>query len=577
MDMTLLADFINSQHIDRIFLGSSLGVAMMSQFKLNLSQLILAGEKLTGVTPEMAESIDVVNEYGMSEGFPLGMYHVTGREDIIPVGTQSDGDIIYILDPDRHPIPKGQMGEIYFSSDRIAKGYKNLPELSAERFLDDPWRPGYKMLRTSDLGYINEDGNLVHCGRADNMFKINGQRVEPGEVENVAQLFPAMGDCAAVKKEVSGNDTLCMYFEATKEIDTEALRTFMASKLAHYMVPAIIIQVDHLPRNARGKIDRKAMPDPASQAEVKMVPPATDNELLLFDIVTRQLENDHFGVTDDLTLLGMNSIRAMKTAAEAERRGLHVKATDIIKLRDIRHILQSNMLMAYWWQGYDPQKPVMVFVHGIALTSNMKSKLDLLSERFSVFTIENIEEHYQYLFQDESYKEVVLFYDELLQIYLPDDVQLKALAGVSWGGGLAYSLAALWKQRTGQQPTVVMGDTLVVNDAEWNMAFIEGRVDDFCAEHKIPRQAFNESFVKRATIVAKVESRGKVMPTYDGPVILMNALRTPPYRKASDNVDAWRQLASRLTVVDYDLSHDVLCVDPTYTPMFCKHLFDVLE
>lgn len=224
---------------------------------------------------------------------------------------------------------------------------------------------------------------------------------------------------------------------------------------------------------------------------------------------------------------------------------------------------------------YAERKLIMVFMHGIALTSNMRSKLDLLSERFSVFTIENVEEHYQYIFQEDSYKEIILFYDALLQTYLPENAQVFAFGGVSWGGGLAYSMASMWHDRTGQLPMVVMADTLLNADAAFNMALISGTLDSFCAKRHIPREVFNESFVKRATIVAMIEQRGKVMPHYEGPVILMNALQVWG-GKSDANVALWKQLASNLTVVDYDTTHDVLCVDAAWALAFCQHLFDAL-
>jgi aryl carrier-like protein len=240
------------------------------------------------------------------------------------------------------------------------------------------------------------------------MFKIHGQRVEPGEVENVAQQYEGVGDCICCKKEVNGDETVCLFFEADETIDTDKLHSFMSKQLTHYMVPAIIMQLEKLPRNARGKLDRKAIPDPQVENSMMMIPPATDREKLLFDIVVRHLDTDQFGVTDNLLHLGLNSIRAMKIVAEACRKGLMLKATDLMKNPSIRQVLQVNMQMAYWWNAYDESKPIMVFAHGIALTSNMKGRLDLLSRQFSVFTIENIEEHFHYIFEDENYDEVIM-------------------------------------------------------------------------------------------------------------------------------------------------------------------------
>ena len=448
-------------------------MAMLKQYDLHLGQLILGGEKVTGATPDIVAHVDVIQQYGASEGYPIAGHHITGHEEVIPVGTQHGDDKVYILDPNMRPVPQGQMGEIYFSSDRIAKGYRNLPELTAQRFLDDPFRQGKRMLRTCDLGYFDENGELVHCGRTDNMFKIHGQRVEPGEVENVAQQYEGVGDCICCKKEVNGDETVCLFFEADETIDTDKLHSFMSKQLTHYMVPAIIMQLEKLPRNARGKLDRKAIPDPQVENSMMMIPPATDREKLLFDIVVRHLDTDQFGVTDNLLHLGLNSIRAMKIVAETCRKGLMLKATDLMKNPSIRQVLQVNMQMAYWWNAYDESKPIMVFAHGIALTSNMKGRLDLLSRQFSVFTIENIEEHFHYIFEDENYDEVINFYTDLLHVFLPENARVTVFAGVSYGGILSYSLAERWSRETGQKPAVVMADSLIVSNTELTAAAAE--------------------------------------------------------------------------------------------------------
>ena len=334
MDMERLASFLAGNHIDRVFMSGTMCKAMLSQYDLHFEMLLIGGERFPSIDASLLEKNNVYNLYGMTEGVPMGMYRVTGNETVVPVGkTQTAEDLIYILDPQGQPVPEGQTGEIFFSSRKMAKCYKNLAEQTAERFIPDPWRPGFRMVRTSDLGYIDEDGNLVHCGRADNMFKIHGYRVEPGEVENVAQAFPGITNCACVKKELTTGDALCLFFEASETIDSEALRSFMATKLAHYMMPEFIIQLDELPRNARGKIDRKAMPDPVRKTATLMIAPLTDAEQTLFEIASKLIGTNQFGVTDNLFALGMTSILAMKMAAEATRKGVLVKATDIIRLK----------------------------------------------------------------------------------------------------------------------------------------------------------------------------------------------------------------------------------------------------
>jgi len=556
MDMNSMADYINGHRIDRMFMGSSLGVSMLKQYDLHLSQLLLGGEKVTGVTPEMASRIDIIDYYGASEGFPVAMHHITGHEEVIPVGKPCDGDMVYILNQKMQPMPQGQMGEIYFGSERIAKCYWNLPELSAERFLDDPFRPGMKMLRIGDLGYIDENGELIHCGRADNMFKIHGQRVEPGEVENVAQQFSGMGDCVCCKKEVNGDEVICLFFESSQTIDTERLQTFMARQLPHYMMPTYFIPLDELPRNARGKIDRKSMPEPVRKSEMLMIAPATDREQKLFDIATELLGTKEFGVTDDLFGMGMTSIKAMKMAAEAERRGLLVKATDIIHLKTIRKVLQNQMTIMSWFSTYDPSRPTMVFTHGISITSDVQEKLKLFNHQYNVFAIEPIHEHYRYVFENESLEEVIAFYYDLMEFYLPANVQIAAFAGASYGGKLAYLMACKHFEKTGMKAAVIMGDTLLGIGEKLGQIYMAGQLEEF---EKSVNNRIEDHMRERMITTFKLDFYGERMPEYDGKVVILHS--TIVVKPGYDNLALWRQHASNLNVIPLSYTHNEICVD----------------
>lgn len=594
MDLNKMAAFINDRHINRIFMGSSLGVAMMKQYDLHVDQMLLGGEKVTGVTPDMVEHTDLINYYGSSEGFPLAMHHITGHEDVIPVGTQCDGDIIYILDPQMQPVPQGQMGEIYYSSDRIAKCYKNLPELSAERFLDDPFRPGWKMLRICDLGYFDANGELIHCGRADNMFKIHGQRVEPGEVENVAQQFPGMGDCVCCKKEVNGDEVICLFFEAAApsassapsasaavpsasaegKIDTAALRAFMARQLTHYMMPEFLIQLEKLPRNARGKLDRKAMPEPQRDTPLLMIAPETSDERTLFAIAANLLGTDQFGVTDNLFTLGMTSMKAMQLVAEASRKGVQLKVNDLIKHKTIRDTLQNNMMMVKFYSDYDPSKDVAIFMTGIMIASDIEKKLEMLAERYNVLVVEAIQEHYKYIFQDEPMSEVVELYYALIDLFVPAEARIPLVTGMSYGGKLSYFIASMLSERRGQKPAVIMGDTLLFIDPRFEHLILNGELDAYVERGILPADVFNPSFRERITITTLVDSRGLTIPRYDGCVILVDdATGTNPIR-FGDNVATWRRYVPQLEVVPMSFAHDTICCDNEQTLPMWKQLYN---
>ena len=573
MDMERLAAFLADNHIDRVFMSGTMGKAMLSQYDLHFEMLLLGGERFPSIDAELLEKNNVYNLYGMTEGVPMGMYRVTGNETVVPVGkTQTAEDLIYVLDPQGQPVAEGQTGEIFFSSRKMAKCYKNLPEQTAERFVADPWRPGFRMVRTSDLGYIDEDGNLVHCGRADNMFKINGFRVEPGEVENVAQACPGITTCACVKKELATGDALCLYFEATSTIDTEALRAFMAAKLAHYMVPEFIVQLDELPRNARGKIDRKAMPDPLRETTTQMIAPVNAAERTLFEIVSKLLDTNQFGVTDNLFALGLTSILAMKMAAEATRKGVLVKATDIIRLKTIRKVLQDQMTMMRWFGDYNPTRKTAVFTHGISITSDIQEKLKILSRRYNVFTVEPIHEHYHYIFENEPMEEVIEFYYALMEVYMPADAQIAVFAGSSYGGKLAYLMASKHYESTGQKAAVILGDSLLRIGPMMGAIYKAGKLEEYQKAHHLPPIA--EEMRERMFTTFEIDFYGENIPPYDGLVILLHALKS---QSPIDNAGLWKEKASNLHIIPIDFTHNEICVDNPETLPYWEEGVELIE
>lgn len=560
-DLRRLNQYITDNHITRMFMGSQMGVTMLNMFDLTLKVLIIGGEKVSGLLPGRIRDVKVFNTYGMSEFSPVTNHLVEEGETTPAIGKPYQEVDIYIIDDSGKLITEpGQIGELYVSGPMMSVGYFKLPELTAERYLDNPYKPGTRMFRTCDRVCLGPEGELIHCGRADNMFKIRGFRIESGEVENVAQQFPDMGNCVCMKKVVNGEEMLCLYFEAMKPIDCDALRDMMASKLTHYMVPDFFIQLDELPRNARGKIDRKSMPDPAGHAERQMVEPSTDRESKLFEIAATLLGNRQFGVTDNLFEVGLTSIMAMKIAAEADRQGLLLKASDIIRLKTIRKIVMNAIQMVGFYQEYDPQKETAIFMQGIMVASDTEKKLDMLARKYNVLVVESIQEHYHYIFEDEPMKEVIELYYALIDIYVPADTSVKLIMGMSFGGKLAYLMACKWHEMRGQLPTVVMGDTLLIKNVPLRTAILTGTIEQFIDQNHLPREVFNPSFIERITIVTHLDSRGVLLPCYEGRVVLVNARKEDDSFKG-DNAELWKQHKPDIEVVNVKFLHNELCCD----------------
>ena len=576
-DLNRLNQYITDNHIIRMFMGSQMGVTMLNMFDLTLRVLILGGEKTTGIQPGRIGNVKVMNTYGMSEFTPVATHQILDGETAPPIGKPYADAECYILDADGQRITEpGQVGELYVSGPMMSVGYFGMPELTAERYLDNPFKPGTKMFRTGDRVSLTEDGELIHCGRADNMFKLRGFRIEPGEVENVAMQFPGMGNCACLKKVVNGEETLCLYFEASAPIDTEALHTHLSSTLAHYMVPDFLIQLDKLPRNARGKIDRKSMPDPDRKTELLMIAPESDDERTLFTIAASLLGKTEFGVTDNLFAVGMSSIMAMKMAAEAQRQGMAVKGADIIRLKTIRNVIQENIQMVRFYREYDPAKDTVIFMQGIMVASDTVKKIDLLAERYNVLVVEAIQEHYHYVFEEEPMAEVIELYYSLADYYIPREAQVRLVVGMSFGGKLACLMADKWQKERGQQPAVIMGDTVMVGVPAMAHAILNGELDKYIEENHLPKEVFNESFKYRITIVAQLENRGYKLPAYQGRVIIMHAqISTGAYE--GDNLARWRRVVPQLEVVGVDYPHNIVCCDSPETLPIWQKLFSEIK
>ena len=342
MNLADLAAYFNDRRIDISLVVTSMCVTLLNDFSVKgMEELQLGSEKMAGLGKEAVGSLRLMHLYGMSEMMPISEFRLEGGEQPPPVGRVIGEDgRLYVLDGDMRKVPSGTIGDIYVGSPRMAREYLGQPELSAERFVDDPFAPGKRLLRTGDRGYVDAHGDLVLCGRSDNMVKLRGLRIETGEIETVALGVEGVEGCACVVKPVNGMDQLCLYYEGAA--DAEALRRHLVAKLTEYMVPSRFIRLEKLPRNARGKIDRGWLPDPVSNCKAEMVPPASDTARMLLDLARRQLGYDKFGVTDDLFAFGLTSLGAMNLAVEAGKHKIRIKTSGLMAGKSVRGALQHD-------------------------------------------------------------------------------------------------------------------------------------------------------------------------------------------------------------------------------------------
>ncbi len=270
----------------------------------------------------------LVNGYGPTEtttfaicyDFPADLPRMAN----LPIGRPITNTRVYLVDEALQPVAVGEEGEILIGGLGVARGYLNRPELTAERFIPDPLRPGSgeRVYRTGDLGRFLPDGTISFIGRRDNQVKIRGFRIELDEIELVLREHPAVKEAAVVVVE-SPVDRKLAAFVHLSEMPVPPLRDYLASRLPAYMVPAQIEVAGLLPRNANGKIDRAALLAGLSAAPVASAPgePARDPlERELLELWREVLGAGVRGVTDTFLELGGNSLLAARLVHRVEKR-----------------------------------------------------------------------------------------------------------------------------------------------------------------------------------------------------------------------------------------------------------------
>ena len=289
----------------------------------NLKALV-GGE---AVSPELARKLaaccgSVWNMYGPTETTVWSsLYRVHGREERnVPIGKPIANTSLYVLGPEREPLPSGSEGELYIGGDGLARGYFERPELTAEKFVPDPFSPraGARMYRTGDLARYRPDGNLEFLGRVDHQVKIRGFRIELGEIEAVLEQHPAVQKAVAVARDTdSGSKYLAAYFvpKSGAGFSQTDLRQHLRRQLPEYMIPSALVALRELPLSPNGKVDRKTLPAPQAsdyQRDHEYLAPRDKIERKLVAIWEELLGVKPVGVKDGFFDLGGKSLQAAR-------------------------------------------------------------------------------------------------------------------------------------------------------------------------------------------------------------------------------------------------------------------------
>jgi len=348
----LIEEVVKDNKVDIIKLTPS-HLKVVNQLKLEASRVksfILGGEELKTDTAKettalFGDDINIYNEYGPTETAVGCMIHRYNRDKdtgiAVPIGKPSHNVRIYILDNNREPLPLGVVGEIYIGGQGVARGYLKNPQLTEEKFVDNPFVSGEKMYKSGDLGRWNLDRILEFFGRCDDQVKIRGYRIEPGEIEK--QLLKIEGIKDAVVALRKGEPAeLCAYLvpQEQNEMEVPYLREQLSRELPPYMLPAEFVQVESIPLTRNGKVNFRRLAEIGKKLESshEYVPPSDEMETMLAEIWAAVLGEEKVGITDNFFELGGDSIKAVQIAARLNDRGKSINVKDILSLQTIANV-----------------------------------------------------------------------------------------------------------------------------------------------------------------------------------------------------------------------------------------------
>jgi amino acid adenylation domain-containing protein len=404
LDAFELLRFLTEQEINRLFLTfvalqQLAEVADAQQAVVpTLREIITGGEQLK-ITRQIAnwftklKNCTLHNHYGPSESHVVTTFTLTGSPKdwptLPPIGRPITNAQIYLLDAQMQQVPVGVSGELYIGGIALARGYLNRPDLTAQRFIPDPFNDSLqaRLYKTGDLACYNRDGNIEFLGRSDDQVKIRGFRIELGEIEVAITAYPAVRQAVVLAREdVPGDKRLVAYIvptsqeSALQEHSIEAqvqaeqvlqkqnsleklvpqLRSYLTARLPEYMVPSAFVVLEAFPVTPSGKVDRRSLPAPDSlrpDLEETFVAPRTPTEQQIADIWTQLLKLEQIGIHDNFFALGGHSLLGTQVISRLRQSfGIELPLQTLFEAPTIAEL--SSHIETIRWASQPSQAPV---------------------------------------------------------------------------------------------------------------------------------------------------------------------------------------------------------------------------
>lgn len=433
---------------------------------------------------------------------------------VIPIGRPVCNCRAYILDTHQRLLPNGCPGELFLAGPQLATGYCDSPELTAEKFLPNPFADGNDkcrtFYRTGDIVRWNEDKQIEFIGRNDSQVKLRGFRIELGEVETLLSCQPDIVNVIAKVVQLHTRDTLCIWYTTHSGHEINDIRTLAAKTLPEFMVPDVFVHLETFPLTENGKINHKKLivPDVVASAR-PYVSPFGNSERILTEIVSSITGISKVSVTDDLFReIGLSSLQAIKLAFTAKSKGVDINVTTLYERRTIRAIFQhSGKRNAHYWADgeYDPSKPVAILVCGYVYVHPLYDNLISYFKRmYSIYIMDAF--HENFMWKEQVSCDILI--DEYMEAFQREVMgkPIKLIMGTCYGADIAIPFANRIKKDTGVAYPVLAMDPV----------YSRKDVKEIIPYEKNPDEAILEEYRISGLLGKTIPT-----PTYDGPMIIV--------------------------------------------------------
>ncbi len=320
------------------------GDASSARFLNSLRMLLVGGEAVSASLLRKVKQdnagVDIYNMYGPTETtIWSAVYHFEEEISKVSIGKPIANTQVYILDSNLKLQPPGVVGYLYLGGDGLARGYWNRPELTAERFIPNPFNNEGYIYNTGDMARWMPDGNLEYMGRNDHQVKIRGFRIELEEIEkNILHYHGIKETVVVAQQDAEGDKKLVAYVVAADTVDFTELRAELGKTLPFYMVPGYFMQLEKMPLTWNGKLDRKLLPLIEAQVNDNYVAPQTNGEKLLVEVWSKVLGIEKIGINDNFFSAGGDSIKSIQIVSRVRNAGFELSVKDIFTTQNIKEL-----------------------------------------------------------------------------------------------------------------------------------------------------------------------------------------------------------------------------------------------